>query len=143
VRIAGFAFVPVCWFTAMIQFHVQSWNPQPTPVGATIGWLLVLSGTVLAFLCTFGISPSRIPGSLAYLGRISYGLYVVHSFIFFLLFEKLGPLLARHFPPIPIPPVWRGNLGAALVLGLSIAAAHLSYRYFERPFLRLKEGSLS
>lgn len=139
LRIAGVALGFACWFTAMMRFHVQSWDPQPTLLGSFAGWLLVLAGTLLFFLC-FLDAPARLtPPRLAYLGRISYGLYLFHSLIFFLCFEKGAPYLAHVRPSAHLPAVLRNGLGTALVLGLSIAAAHLSYVYFERPFLRLKE----
>lgn len=59
------------------------------------------------------------PGLVA-LGRISYGLYIWH-------------VAALHvMAPLPWP--WRLVLGFAL----TAAVAALSYRYLERPFLRLK-----
>lgn len=139
VRAAGFALGFVCWFTALIGFHVQSWNPQPTPAGAVIGWMLVLAGASLFFLSTLGISARFVPRSLAYFGRISYALYVVHSFVFFVLFEKLGAMLHRRGILDVSSSAWLQNLGTLLVLALSLCIAHLSFRYFERPFLKLKE----
>jgi peptidoglycan/LPS O-acetylase OafA/YrhL len=139
VRLAGFALAAACWFTAMIRFKVQSWNPQPTPAGSIAGWLLVLAGTVLCFVCTLGMPARLVPAWLSYLGRISYGLYIVHSLVFFAVFEKAAPYVARLFPSIHLAVQLRSSLGTLLVLALSIGLAHLSYRYFERPFLRLKE----
>jgi peptidoglycan/LPS O-acetylase OafA/YrhL len=55
-----------------------------------------------------------------YLGRISYGLYVFHSAAFALVGGWWWP--------------WRLSGGFALTL----AAAAVSYRYFEQPFLHLK-----
>jgi peptidoglycan/LPS O-acetylase OafA/YrhL len=138
VRLLGFATAILCWLTAMIRFHVQSWNPQPSITGAFIGWLLVLIGTVLVFLCTLGTPSNLVPRWIAYLGRISYGLYIVHSLVFFLLFGLVGHI-GRRFPAMRLAVGFQNNLGTILVLACSIGLAHLSYRYFERPFLRLKE----
>jgi peptidoglycan/LPS O-acetylase OafA/YrhL len=139
LRIAGFMVGFACWFTALLRFKVQSWEPHPTPTGAVFGWLLVLAGSVIFFLCALG-TPSRfIPRWLAYLGRISYGLYVVHSLIFFLTFEKAMPYLRRLFPGVVLPPAIRGYVWTLVVLALSIALASLSFTYFERPFLNLKK----
>ena len=74
LRFAGFALAFGCWFMALIRFDVKSWEPHPTPTGALIGWLLVLAGTVLFFLCTLGTPARFVPAWLSYLGRISYGL---------------------------------------------------------------------
>jgi peptidoglycan/LPS O-acetylase OafA/YrhL len=139
VRFAGFALALGCWFTALLCFNVKSWEPHPTPLGAIFGWLLVLAGTALFFICTLGIPARFIPSWLAYLGRISYGLYVVHSFIFFLVFQKVLPHLHRLFPAVRPATVVIDALATVAVFVLSVALAHLSFRYFERPFLRLKE----
>jgi peptidoglycan/LPS O-acetylase OafA/YrhL len=142
LRLLGYASAIACWFTAMIHFHVQSWEPHPTLAGAFAGWLLVLAGAVLFFLCTLGIPDRFVPRWLAYLGRISYGLYIVHSLIFFLIFQNLGPRLAQRHPALQFSPHHAdlGNaLGAFLVLLVSIGVAHLSFRFFEKPFLRIKQ----
>ena len=142
LRLLGFALAGVCWFTAMIRFDVKSWDSHPTVSGSFAGWLLVLAGTLLFFVCTLGIPSKFVPGWLSYLGRISYGLYIFHSLVFFLIFEILGPWLGRRFPVARLSAGSadvRNGFGAAVVLAISIGIAHLSYRYFERPFLRLKE----
>jgi peptidoglycan/LPS O-acetylase OafA/YrhL len=138
MRIVGFLLGFICWFTALLRFKVQSWEPHPTTVGALLGWFLVLSGAVIFFLSTLG-TPSRfIPRWLSYLGRISYGLYLVHSLIFFLTFEKVVPYLRRRFPNFALPSAIRDHFWTLVVLVLSIAIASLSFHYFERRFLRLK-----
>jgi peptidoglycan/LPS O-acetylase OafA/YrhL len=73
-----------------------------------------------------------------YLGTISYGLYMLHMIAVYLtsqLFRSTS--------------WWHGHLWLylpayyALALGLTVLAAHLSYRWFERPFLRLKDRRFS
>jgi peptidoglycan/LPS O-acetylase OafA/YrhL len=139
LRGVGFLLGLGCWFTAVLRFKVQSWEPHPTPVGAVFGWLLVLAGAVLFFLCTHGMPSRFIPKWLAYLGRISYGLYLFHSLIFFLTFEKALPSLRRLFPGPALPASFRDYFWTLVVVALSIAMASLSFHYFERPFLRLKK----
>ncbi|MCH4893666.1 acyltransferase family protein [Sphingomonas sp. SFZ2018-12] len=127
--ILGFA----CWLVAVAVFDVRSWDPQPSFAGAFAGWLLVLVGTLLFFCGTLGIDAQAVPKWLTYLGRISFGLYVIHSLLFVLIFDKALPWLALSTRSLPV------NAGAtAAVLLLSIGAAHLSFRYFERPIIRLK-----
>jgi peptidoglycan/LPS O-acetylase OafA/YrhL len=139
MRIVGFLLAFGCWFTAVLRFKVQSWESHPTPVGALLGWVLVLAGAVIFFLSALG-TPSRfIPRWLSYLGRISYGLYLVHSLIFFLTFEKAVPYLRRALPALVLPAPIRDPVWTLVVLLLSIAIASLSFHYFERPFLRLKK----
>ncbi len=139
IRLAGFALAFCCWFAALLRFNVKSWEPHPTPMGAILGWLLVLAGAMLFFICTLGIPARFIPSWLAYLGRISYGLYVVHSLVFFLVFQKVLPYLHRLLPVVRPATVATDTLATVAVFLFSIAVAHLSFRYFERPFLRLKE----
>jgi peptidoglycan/LPS O-acetylase OafA/YrhL len=65
---------------------------------------------------------------LRHLGRISYGLYVVHQGVIALL------------TAVPVPFTAPFVLGRWIAeLGLSVGLATLSYRYLERPFLRLKD----
>ena len=61
---------------------------------------------------------------LVYVGRISYGLYLYHLPVYF--------LVERHLPHLPFP----ARLGLKLALSLGLAA--LSFRLIERPCLRLK-----
>jgi peptidoglycan/LPS O-acetylase OafA/YrhL len=138
-RFAGFAIAAGCWFAAMLGFRVQSWNPQPTPLGAIAGWLLVLAGTILFFLSIFGMPARWIPGWLAYFGRISYGLYLFHSLIFFLIFEKSGHYFLSFVSDAKRHTILWNDSGTVIVLFCSLMLAHLSYRYFEHPFRKLKE----
>jgi len=139
LRLCGFLLGIGCWLTAMIHFRVQSWDPQPAAAGSVIGWLLVLAGTVLLFLCTLGAPSRLVPRWLAYFGRISYGLYLFHSLVFFLVFEKAGPYFDRLMPEVHLPAMLRNALGTVTVLVLSLVLAHLSFVYFEAFFLRLKQ----
>ncbi len=139
IRGLGFILGFSCWFTALLRFKVQSWEPHPTPFGAMAGWFLVLAGAVVFFLSALGTPSRMIPRWLAYLGRISYGLYVVHSLVFFLTFQKAIPYLRHVFPVFALPATVRDYFWTLVVLVLSIALASLSFHYFERPFLRLKK----
>ena len=139
MRAAGFVLGFACWFTALMRFKVQSWEPHPTVAGALLGWLLVLAGAVIFFLSALGTPARWVPRWLAYLGRISYGLYLLHSLVFFLTFEKAVPYLRRQFPALMLPPAIRDYVWTLVVLVLSIALASLSFHFFERPFLRLKK----
>jgi peptidoglycan/LPS O-acetylase OafA/YrhL len=64
---------------------------------------------------------------LLYLGKISYGIYLIHNFavpLLDVLFKRL-----RFSPPIPLP---------ALAVPTTIGLAALSWRFLEQPFNRLK-----
>jgi peptidoglycan/LPS O-acetylase OafA/YrhL len=91
--------------------------PSPRPLGAVLGYLgQALAGALALAAALSPARPSWLGARpLAYLGRISYGLYVFH----------------------PLPLVLAGPVPG---LALTVAAAHLSYTYFESWFLRRKEG---
>jgi peptidoglycan/LPS O-acetylase OafA/YrhL len=73
-----------------------------------------------------------------YLGVVSYGIYMVHM-----------PAIYATSALFKRTDWWRGSLPLYLVayyttaLGLTFLLAHLSYRWFELPFLRLKERRFS
>lgn len=80
------------------------------PVGAVFGWR-----------------------PIAWLGKISYGLYVFHILAIWLYTRKMAPyfgFVSRTLGPL-------GDL--ALTLGVTIVLAAASYYLYERRFLRLKE----
>jgi peptidoglycan/LPS O-acetylase OafA/YrhL len=107
---------------------------QPNPHIALwrfyVGYGAAAFGCALIFIGALGVS--RIPKPLAYLGKISFGLYVFH-----IAMLKLAVWLTRslglHGSSIP-----RIVVVDCVALLLCIAAAHLSYQYFETPFLKLK-----
>jgi len=75
---------------------------------------------------TFSIGPVR------YLGRISYGIYLLHAG----LFSLLGRIEQRRFLGA-LTESW--ILTIALRIGLTVCVASLSYKFFESPILRLKD----
>lgn len=69
---------------------------------------------------------------LSYLGNISFGIYVYNP----LLIHFLMPYLGEFFLAGEIP----GMMAAyAVITSATIAVAHISYHYFEKRFLGLKE----
>jgi peptidoglycan/LPS O-acetylase OafA/YrhL len=70
---------------------------------------------------------------LVYFGKISYGIYLFHPFVSY-LFRLLCARSAGFLQLIRSAPV----LYFLLLLGLTIVVAHLSYRFYERRFLQLK-----
>lgn len=128
-----------CWFFAVYGLGVKSYDGHPTVFGAIVGWLLVLIGAILFFITTLGVSQKFVPKGLVYLGRISFGLYMFHSLIFHLIFHNLRsywekPLILFQFSSTTIAIV-----GTVLVFAITVGLASVSYRYFERPFLKIKE----
>ena len=66
-----------------------------------------------------------------YLGQISYGIYVIHPLLLYVLTRLIQPTL---FMPSKVASVVIFVAMTALTIGL----ASLSYKYFEMPFLRMK-----
>lgn len=121
---------PLLWFAANYRFH-SSLLANGTRAGASemimrYGLYALGCAALLQGFCMIG--PSHIPRWAAYLGKISYGLYVYH-------------LLAVEFVDVLFA-AWHGFaiwiLRTLLALLLTVAAAILSYAFLESPFLRLK-----
>ena len=89
-------------------------------------YLLVAAGCASMLFGFLHLPKVCIRPSLVYLGRISYGLYVFHGLVLF----SFRQLLGRRLP--------HGGLWLVPAFALVVAAASLSYRFFEKPFLRLK-----
>lgn len=132
-RLLCVALAVTCWFIAIQVCGVKSWDPHPTLPGALAGWMLILAGAMLFFFALFGLAAHRIPSMIAYLGRISFGLYVFHSLMLLFTFEHILRTLgvARNN--------WMSDLlGTSIALTLTVAAATLSFTCFEKPILSLK-----
>lgn len=105
-----------------------------------ISYAAAVVGSALIFIGVLGVS--RIPRPLAYLGRISYGLYVFHSAIFVAAVYILRPLGVTDSYNRFL--VYNAHTASSVMvvdgfaLLLCITAAHFSYQYFEKPFLKLK-----
>lgn len=133
VRLFMFGAGLLCWTIAAGPLRVRGLPVEPSAAGLCFGYLLVLAGSVLLFLAAYGIPARRIPRSMIYLGKISFGLYLFHGFTLEIVHhtgvsnyvDKL-----KHFFPF-------GDI--LIEAGFTFLAASLSYRYLEKPFLRLKD----
>jgi peptidoglycan/LPS O-acetylase OafA/YrhL len=121
----------------LVGIYTRSMDFQ-SPAMETIGF------TVIPVMFASLLLRCFVPGSpvlrfcslrfMRFLGRYSYGIYVYHVMFWPLMVRGLH-LLQAHLHPRAV---------AALVFVLlwalsSVGAAMLSYKYFESPFLRLKE----
>ncbi|WP_405330862.1 acyltransferase family protein [Leeuwenhoekiella sp. LLG6367-2.1] len=69
----------------------------------------------------------------SFLGKISYGIYMYHPFIMFLVF----PVLIEYIDPNKSI-IWFNILIYIFIFGLSFGISHISYNYFESFFIKFK-----
>lgn len=123
-------------FCAEYIFHIQIDGFHVTASQAISGYLFVMFGCSLILVGTLGIAASP-PKKLIYLGKISYGLYVFHIWALSLA-TYLMMWMAKaslHDTKTPQRFVLAKDLLAFL---LTILIASASYRWLEKPFLKLK-----
>ena len=105
-----------------------------------ISYALAASGSSLLIWAMLNFDGGYDSRWAIHLGRISYGMYVFHSFVIELFaripLSKIGfNALHSHLLRAGI----EGLLWIVAPLLVTWALAELSYRFFERPFLRLKD----
>ncbi len=146
------------WFSALcitasllpislgVRFGTLSPVPPTTLLGASLRWTLfnVLFTGMLGTALSLGASAwARIVRRpvLQFFGEISYGLYLIHTLVFEVTGHFVVPVVMR-LARLRVP----GDAPLALILmrflvGAAAATliAFLSRRYFEEPFLKLKD----
>ena len=122
----------------LLGFGLSGWivaglwlNEQPGPVDLrmVLGHLLVaVAAGAILYAGLHSHSPLLRGAWVVRLGKISYGLYMLHLTAILIALKLLRP-------------VWGWQLLAAKLLGfgLTVLLAWASYRWFESPFLRLKD----
>jgi peptidoglycan/LPS O-acetylase OafA/YrhL len=105
-------------------------NPQrPETWRLAITHPVIAVGSAAVLMAVIGAqNPFFKDSTLIYLGKISYGLYIVHEF---------GRFCASCLVHPSTPAGVLGQSAVGLAFTIAIAAA--SYRWLESPFLRLKE----
>lgn len=127
VRIALLAAGLLTWFATYAYCWTDSAHPDMWRL--TIGHPLIALASVAILASVMGSQSLFLRNkTLLYLGRISYGLYVIHEFGHFCAARLIAP---------STPARMLAQAGTAFVFTLALAAA--SYRWLETPFLRLKE----
>jgi peptidoglycan/LPS O-acetylase OafA/YrhL len=106
-------------------------NEQPGPVDMRMVWgrlLVSLAAGAILFAGLGSDSPLLRSRWIVGLGKISYGLYMLHLTAILIMLHVFHP-------------VWGWQLLVAKILGLgtTIVLAMVSYRWVESPFLRLKD----
>ena len=97
----------------------------------------MLAGAALMLLGLLGTPRRFLPAPLIYLGRISDGLYVIHIFFSWLVYDQFKPGLTRICAAIGVG-TCQDVIGALIAFAATVFFASLLYRTFEMPFLRLK-----
>ena len=117
----------VCMGMDWIPYHSLAWM-QDELIS------LVVCGLILNIATNPGVLLSLENRLFAYLGKLSYGLYVYHLFAVVLVLKGLPAIV-----DLQALPTWIGYpLTLMLILILTIGISHLSYQYFESYFLRKK-----
>jgi peptidoglycan/LPS O-acetylase OafA/YrhL len=117
----------VCMGLDWIEYHSLAWIQDE-----------LISLVVCGLILNIASNPSTLisleNGLFAYLGKLSYGLYVYHLFAVVLVLKGLPVIV-----DLQALPTWMGySLTLGMILILTIGISHLSYRYFESYFLRKK-----
>ena len=100
-----------------------------TTLAMLIGLLVsdIASGQPSVFRRVLSIRPLR------FLGRISYGCYIIHWPLYLLTAPALESWIQQQLPWMP-----QYYASSAIITILSYFLGYLSFRYFETPFLKLK-----
>ena len=116
----------VSWFVILLiglnSYHVASIFDHEIVSGVTVCLILGQVGTKKRF-----INSER--NSLDFIGKISYGIYVLHPLVLFAVVMLLN---------VDLPSTAKYAFVYLSVTGISIIVAYLSYEYYEKWFLRLK-----
>jgi len=125
------------WLVAFLVFGIKADYPRSGVAQSLAGWPLVLAGAALMLIGLLGTPTRFLPKPLIYLGRISYGLYLIHIFFFWLVYDQFKPWLTDITEAVGIA-AWRDTVGAFIAFAATVLLAALLHRFFETPFLRLK-----
>lgn len=137
-RFLIFIFGIVCWLIASIVCEVNADAPHLATVPQSVtGWLLILLGVMCMFFSLYGADPRYMPKALVFLGRISYGLYIFHITVYWIVYELFKSELVKLSLWMNLPE-WKNGVGFLIAFIVTVVLANLSYYFLEKPFLNLK-----
>lgn len=128
-----FIYNSITFYTSIILIPILVYVPNFIQDGIHIIYAVLFSIIILNILSKISSGSFLENKTLNYLGTISYGIYMYHLFII-----AISCFLVKAF-------LYRENfyLNYFVVLFLSsfltMVISHFSYKYFESPFLKLKE----
>jgi peptidoglycan/LPS O-acetylase OafA/YrhL len=137
-RLARISFPVLSFIVAILVARRRGWS-QYGLVQQTIGYSLTAAVWACLLIVTLVEPPWTRAFSarwLRFLGKYSYGIYVIHALVFDYLTRLFDFAGAPHFSPMKA--ILHGAAFVISAFGLSILAAMLSWRVIEQPFLRLK-----
>lgn len=138
VRIIVFILGISCWLFALIICEVNADAPHLATIKQSVtGWCFILFGVVCMFLALYGTPSKYLPPVLVYLGRISYGMYIFHITMFWIIY-KIFPAELENFSAKLGMVAWKNNIGFVIAFIMTLTISILSYGYFEKRFLKLK-----
>lgn len=112
-------------FVAINQFHIFSIIDHEIISGVTV---VLIVGQIEGRRKLINLDKEW----LDFLGKISYGLYVIHPIVLYGLGRLIGDTV--------IGPQWLKYIVVyTSVVGLTVLLSHLSYEYLEKRFLRMKD----
>lgn len=97
-------------------------------------FIWIYCGLVLFAIASHHFGSQRANPFLSFLGYISYGLYLIHEFLFY----EYGKLIAHTDLPQLNRSFFMLNVGFVCVAIASIFLAYLSRRFYEEYFLRMR-----
>lgn len=127
----------LAWYLAEAIFRIKDDDRLISANSSVLGYTLVAGGSVLFLLGFLGLPENLVPKPLAYLGKISYGLYVFHLLALLWAWTTGAHAFSSLFAFVPNGLTDLIFCVAGLMITVSLAM--LSYRFLEKPFLRMKQ----
>ncbi|MCB9283175.1 MAG: acyltransferase [Lewinellaceae bacterium] len=112
------------FLVAMNRFHFFAFIDHEIISGVTV---VLIIGQIAAKHKIFNLNTNAFD----FLGKISYGIYVIHPLVLVLLARLMADLSFGI-------PFFKYAITYVSVTGITILLAHLSYEHFEKRFLRMK-----
>lgn len=129
----------ICWLIASIVCGIHADAPHLSSIPqAIIGWFLILTGVICYFLSFYGSREKYMPKVLRYLGRISYGMYVFHITMFWLVYQIFKVEVTDFSKKIGLYD-WKNEVGFVIAFFATVIIAIMSHSFLEKPFLQLKK----